>query len=86
MFKEFFGPKNDGFNIDVIQEEEIIDTLSEAKTPEDKIRKAGIKIKSTMPSPLGTFIEFFNKDDLKKASKIVKPKSTKGNTILVSAD
>ena len=82
MFKEFFKPKNDGFNIEVIQEDEVIDTLYE-ESAEDKIRKAGLKIKSTIPSPLGTFIEFFNKDDVKKASKIVKPKSVKGNTILV---
>jgi len=77
MFKEFFKPKK--ITEDVIEKV----TVTEAEDNIQKIRDAGLKIKTVIPTRFGNEVVFFKERDAEEAQKLIKDSQIDGKSIFI---
>ena len=86
MFADFFKQANDDFAFEVIKTPKAKTEMELLEAEVDvtkKIRKAGIKIKSIIPTKFGLEVVLYNKDDAKEAGKVAGTKKVDGNSIFI---
>ena len=79
MFKEFFKPEK--ITEDVIEKVNV--TVTEAEDNIQKIRDAGLKIKTVIPTRFGNEVVFFKERDAEEAQKLIKDSQIDGKSIFI---
>ncbi len=83
MFGELFDEAKDNFSFKVEKSTSAKRSIEEAKKGDiEDVIASGIKVKSTIPSPVGTFYEFFSVKDAKEANEILKGKIDKTSVLV----
>jgi len=87
MFADYFKQAQDDFSFEVIKspskEKTELELLEAEADVTKKIRKAGIKIRSIIPTKFGLEVVLYNKEDAKEAGKVAGTKKVDGNSIFI---
>jgi len=84
-FKSFFSSEETKIEETVIITE-TVEEINEALTPDEIIKKSGIKVKGQIPTDFGIQYELYKKTDIDSIKEILKDHSkllTKGNYIFI---
>ena len=84
-FKSFFSSEETKIEETLIITE-TVEEINEALTPDEIIKKSGIKVKGQIPTDFGIQYELYKKTDIDSIKEILKDHSkllTKGNYIFI---